>query len=31
MPKAKLSKGEKEFIENELSSMGPGKLPKGAK
>lgn len=31
MPKAKLTKEEKSFIENELDFMGPGKLPKGAK
>lgn len=32
MAKAKrLTKGEKEFIENELKFMGPGIIPKGAK
>lgn len=27
----KLTKGEVEFIENELDYMGPGKIPKGVK
>lgn len=31
MPKAKLTKEDKDFIKNELSAMGPGKIPKGVK
>lgn len=28
---SKLTKEEKSFIKNELSAMGPGKIPKGVK
>ena len=31
MPKAKLTKGEKEFIDNELKYMGPGAPMEGEK